>query len=120
MQTQTSDGSPKGASALGRTSLVVGLVGREQPGDENLALRYLAAALKRAGHKPEIVPLCGPHDIRDVVARIQTMNASLVGVSISDADVAIDALAFLHFLRSTGFSGHVTCGGALATIGRHE
>ena len=120
MQTHTSDGSPKSASALGRTSLVVALVGREQPGDENLALRYLAAALKHAGHRPQIVPLCGPHDIPDAVAKIKKLQASLVGVSISDADVAIDALAFLRYLRMSGYFGHVTCGGALATIGRHE
>jgi anaerobic magnesium-protoporphyrin IX monomethyl ester cyclase len=107
-------------SSRAPSSLRVALVGREQPGDENLALRYLAAALKRAGHLPEIVPLCGPYDIRDAATKIQDMNASLVGISISDADVAIDGLAFVHFLRKNGFTGHVTCGGALASIGRHE
>ena len=117
MHTHTSDRS---TSDLGSSSLAVALVGREQPGDENLAIRYLAAALKRAGHRPQIVPLCGPFDIPDAVAKIRKMKASLVGVSISDADVAIDALAFLHYLRQSGYSGHVTCGGALATIGRHE
>jgi len=48
MQAHTSDRSTSG---LGSSSLVVALLGREQPGDENLALRYLGAALKRAGHR---------------------------------------------------------------------
>jgi anaerobic magnesium-protoporphyrin IX monomethyl ester cyclase len=122
MQTQASrsEESPRTRASSSSSSLTVALVGREQPGDENLALRYLAAALKRAGHRPLIVPLCGPADILDAVAIIQKSGASLVGVSVSDADVAIDSLAFLRYLRKSGYTGHVTCGGALATLGRHE
>jgi len=34
--------------------VTVALLGREEPGDENLALRYLSSALERAGHAVEI------------------------------------------------------------------
>ena len=43
-----------------------------------------------------------------------------MGLSISDGDMAIDALAFARYLRGRGFSGHVTSGGTLATLIRHE
>ena len=98
----------------------VALVGREQPGDENLALRYLAAALAEAGHRPHVAPLCGPESLDAAASTIERLGAPLVGISIPDADIAVDALAFVRFLRSRGYEGHVTCGGALATLVRHE
>jgi anaerobic magnesium-protoporphyrin IX monomethyl ester cyclase len=102
------------------TKIDVALVGREQPCDENLALRYLAAALARAGHRPHILPLCGPESLGRAASTILSLHAPLVGVSIPDADIAVDALAFVRFLRGRGFDGHLTCGGALATLVRHE
>ncbi len=102
----------------GRESVV--LVGREQPGDENLALRYLAAALLAAGHRPTIVPLSGPPSLPGAVHAALAAGPALVGLSISDADIAIDTLAFARLLRKRGFGGHITAGGALATLARHE
>ena len=48
------------------TKADVVLLGREREGDENLALRYLAAALEKAGHRPHIIPLCGLPDFPGV------------------------------------------------------
>jgi hypothetical protein len=107
-------------AANARARIDVVLVGREQPGDENLALRYLAASLVQAGHRPHILPLCGPESLDRAASTILRLHAPLVGVSIPDADIAVDALAFVRFLRGCGFAGHVTCGGALATLVRHE
>ena len=98
----------------------VALVGREQSGSENLSLRYLAAALSKAGHRPLIVPLSGPGSLPDAAARIERLKPALVGLSMPDSDVTIDALAFAHYLRSRGYEGHITCGGPLATLVRHE
>jgi methylmalonyl-CoA mutase cobalamin-binding subunit len=102
------------------SSITVALVGREEPGDENLALRYLASALDRAGHEARIVPLGGPLTLVRAVADVLEIGPALVGVSLADADTSIDGLAFIRLLRRQGYKGHVTCGGALATIGRHE
>ncbi|MBI5486263.1 MAG: radical SAM protein [Deltaproteobacteria bacterium] len=98
----------------------VALVGREERGDENLALRYLAAALAQAGHRPHVIPLCGPESLGPAAAAIRKLGAPLVGISIPDADIAVDGLAFVRYLRGGGYRGHVTCGGALATLVRHE
>ena len=108
-----------GRLRMGSRESVV-LVGREQPGDENLALRYLAAALLEAGHHPTIVPLSGPHSLPDAARTALDASPTVIGLSISDADIAIDALAFARLLRSRGFRGHITAGGALATLARQE
>ncbi|MBN2576847.1 MAG: radical SAM protein [Deltaproteobacteria bacterium] len=101
-------------------SVRVALVGRERPDDENLALRYLAAALVKAGHRPLIVPLCGPDDLLPASDAILGVRPPLVGLSIPDADAAIDAFALARYVRRAGYGGHITCGGALATLVRHE
>jgi anaerobic magnesium-protoporphyrin IX monomethyl ester cyclase len=98
----------------------IALVGREQPGDENLALRYLAAALKHAGQRPMLVPLNGPGSLPEAARSVLNARPCLVGLSIPDADMAIDALAFARLLRARGYQGHITAGGALATLARHE
>ena len=94
--------------------VTVALVGREELGDENLALRYLASALKHAGHTPRIVPLGGPTTLLRAVTDVIELRPALVGVSLSDADTSIDGLAFIRLPRKKGYSGHATCGGALA------
>ncbi|MBI5485829.1 MAG: radical SAM protein [Deltaproteobacteria bacterium] len=104
----------------GAPSLDVALVGREQPGDENLALRYLAAALAEAGHRAHIVPLLGPGHLETAVRTVHELRVPVVGVSIPDTDVAIDGFAFVRLLRRRGHVGHVTCGGPLATLIRKE
>jgi radical SAM superfamily enzyme YgiQ (UPF0313 family) len=98
----------------------VALVGRERPGDENLALRYLAAALRNAGHRAQLVPLNGPTGLSAAVNAVEQLRPGLVGLSIPDADIAMDALAFVRLLRRRGYAGHVTCGGPLATLARRE
>src|SRR5678816_1754312 len=80
----------------------VALVGRETPNDENLALRYLATALRTAGHRPELIPLSGPHDVALATDRVLASGFELVGISISDADIAVDAFAFVRHLREHG------------------
>lgn len=106
--------------AVATRPVTVALVGRELPGDENLSLRYLAGALSKAGHRPVIVPLGGPTSLTPAAALLEALRADIVGLSMPDADITIDALAFVLYLRSRGFRGHITCGGPLATLVRHE
>jgi anaerobic magnesium-protoporphyrin IX monomethyl ester cyclase len=96
------------------------LVGRERPGLENLGLRYVAAELERAGHRPRMLALCGPGQISVVAREIIARSPPLVGLAISDSSAALDHLVLARLLRKLGYSGHITAGGALATLVRHE
>jgi anaerobic magnesium-protoporphyrin IX monomethyl ester cyclase len=98
----------------------VALVGRELPGDENLSLRYLAGALTTAGHRVVIVPLDGPDSLGGAAKQLRDAEPDVVGLSMPDADVTIDALALVRYVRGHGYAGHITCGGPLATLVRHE
>ncbi|MGA2448887.1 MAG: radical SAM protein [Polyangiaceae bacterium] len=103
-----------------RGSLDVVLVGRELAGDENLGVRYVASALLAAGHRPHIEALNGIEDVARVTDRILSMATPLVGLAISDALSAIGQFTLAHHLRERGFRGHITGGGALATLARHD
>ena len=46
----------------------VSLVGAEL--EENLGLRYMAAALEKAGHEADIVPFATEYEILDVVGKV--------------------------------------------------
>lgn len=105
---------------VGARVVTVALVGRESAGDENLSLRYLAGALLNAGHRSIVVPLDGPSSLAAAAERIERAKPEIVGLSMPDADVTIDALAFVRYLRARGYRGHITCGGPLATLVRHE
>jgi radical SAM superfamily enzyme YgiQ (UPF0313 family) len=105
---------------VGARGVAVALVGRESAGDENLSLRYLAGALLSAGHRPIVVSLDGPGSLAAAARRIERAKPAIVGLSMPDADVTIDALAFVRYLRTRGYRGHVTCGGPLATLVRQE
>lgn len=100
--------------------ITVALVGRELAGDENLSLRYLAGALATAGHEAVVIPLNGPASLPEAAERLRESGAVILGLSMPDADVTIDALAFVRYVREGGYTGHITCGGPLATLVRHE
>ena len=101
-------------------SCEVVLVGRELPGDENLGIRYVAAALLAAGVRARIEVLSGIEDVSRLADRIVLGAVPLVGLAIGDALAAIDLFTLAHRLRERGFRGHVTGGGAFATLSRHE
>jgi hypothetical protein len=66
------------------------------------------------------VPLLSPVGLADAVKETLAQRPFLVGVSLSDPLVAPLMLAFAHLLRMQGYRGHVTVGGALATLQRAE
>jgi anaerobic magnesium-protoporphyrin IX monomethyl ester cyclase len=93
---------------------VVALVGAEY--EENLSLRYLAAALGPAGFRTEIVPFndpMGPADVADLVLALEPL---VVGLSVPFQSRARDLLAVATELRSRGYRGHVSVGGHFATF----
>lgn len=94
------------------------LVAHEPPNSEHLGIRLVAAGLAEAGFRPRLLPLVTPARLAAVVSETLAVHPFLVGVSISDPLVAPLLLAFVRLLRQRGFAGHITAGGALATLER--
>ena len=103
----------------GRSRDIV-LVAHERPGSEHLGIRMVAAALLDGGYRPHIVQLLSLADVGGLVARTLDERPLFVGVSISDPLVAPLMLTFVRCLRRAGYTGHITAGGALATLLRAD
>ena len=94
------------------------LVAHEPPNCEHLGIRVVAAGLVEAGFRTCVLPIGAPTRLAMVVAETLAAQPFLVGVSISDPLSAPPLLAFVRLLRQRGFTGHITAGGALATLER--
>ena len=92
----------------------VTLIGPDQ--QDNLPLRYLAAALERAGHTATLVRFNHRGDLRRCVDTVLTQAPDLVGLSISFQYAVNDYLHLARELRLRGYSGHLTCGGHVPTF----
>lgn len=90
------------------------LVGPEL--EENLALRYLAAALSGAGHAVRIVAFNRAADIDPVAASILAGGPGLVGCSLVAQRRYEDFGRLVDVLRSRGYEGHLTAGGHFAGL----
>ncbi|MBN1772037.1 MAG: radical SAM protein [Deltaproteobacteria bacterium] len=82
--------------------------------EENLALGYLAAALRAAGHEATFVPFEGPADTAARAALAHRPDA--VGVSLAFQVGAEELLGVPAALRARGFAGFVVAGGAFASL----
>jgi hypothetical protein len=96
----------------------VALVGRRHAWCENLSLGYLRGALEAAGISVRSYQLNDLGDIRGAAERILESGASVLGLSIPEANSALLALGLGQFLSARGFEGHITCGGPFATLTR--
>src|SRR5262245_46348629 len=98
----------------------IALVGPEI--EENLSLRYLASALRRAGYGAEIFPFNSGSALPGLVARITATDDPplLVGISMAFQWRAPDMLALAVALKEAGYRGHVTGGGHFATFAAKE
>ena len=98
----------------------IALVGPEL--EENLSLRYLAAALARAGFGSRIIAFNDDADLEAVMAAILHVPEPplVVGLSLAFQWRAPDFLALAVALREEGYAGHVTTGGHFATFAAEE
>lgn len=92
----------------------VALIGAEF--EENLSLRYLAAAARKGGFSPHILPCNGPDAIPEIVRAIVAERAIVVGISVPFQLRARELLGIGEALREAGFSGHICAGGHFATF----
>jgi anaerobic magnesium-protoporphyrin IX monomethyl ester cyclase len=97
----------------------VALVGPEL--EENLSLRYLAAALDRADVRSEIVPFNQPGDLATVLEALTADRMPLlVALSLAFQWRATEFLALAMALRERGYRGHITAGGHFGTFSARE
>jgi hypothetical protein len=90
------------------------LVGAEY--EENLALRYLAASVERAGFTAEIVPFNAAPGLERAIAQVLATNPLVVGISVPFQLRARELLSLAARLRERGFEGHICAGGHFATF----
>src|SRR4051812_40623458 len=98
--------------------LRVVLVGPIQ--QENLALQYLAASARRAGHEAEVIAYNDRADLDAAVRAVLAREPDLVGLGVAFQNAIEDYLAFMRELRPRGFRGHLTCGGHVPTFCARE
>lgn len=98
----------------------VALIGPEE--EENLSLRYLAAALEAAGFPIEIVPFNSQHDLPNVLRTVLQADPRpiLVGVSLAFQWRAKDCLALVMALKEAGYSGHIATGGHFGSFAAEQ
>ncbi len=83
---------------------------------ENLALQYLAAAARRAGHEAVVVAYSYRADLDAALRRTLALAPDLVGLGIAFQNNVDDYVAFMQELRARGYRGHLTCGGHVPTF----
>ncbi|MFO0755678.1 MAG: radical SAM protein [Byssovorax sp.] len=94
------------------------LVGAEL--EENLALRYLGAALVEAGHTVDFVPFENAAQADHVLAQVREKPPGVVGLSMTFQFRAREFGALAEALRAEGFRGHITAGGHFPTFAFRE
>jgi methylmalonyl-CoA mutase cobalamin-binding subunit len=92
----------------------VALVGAEY--EENLSLRYLAAAVEAAGFVADIVPFEHSTRADDLAAAVVRDAPIVVGLSVPFQHHARATLGLAAALRARGYRGHITAGGHFATF----
>jgi hypothetical protein len=90
------------------------LVGAEE--EENLSLRYLAAACEGAGQSARIVAFNAARDLPAALDNILSEPARVVGLSMAFQSRVMEFAQLGHTLRERGFPGHITAGGHFATL----
>jgi len=94
------------------------LIGAEL--EENLALRYLAAAVEAKGHRASFAAFDRPADGPAVVAAATREKPDVVGMSMTFQYRAREFGALASSLRASGYRGHVTVGGHFPTFAWQE
>lgn len=90
------------------------LVGPER--EENLSLRYLASALRQAGHGVSLARFDSPEHLQSVVRQVGHERPGLVGLSMVFQARGREFYELARALRESGYSGHLTAGGHFATV----
>ena len=96
----------------------VALIGAEF--EENLAVRYLWGALRRAGHQVSQIVFNEADDIEQVAAELAGCGAELAGLSMVFTVRARQFAALATRARELGYGGHIVAGGHFAAFHAEE
>ena len=92
----------------------IALVGAEI--EENLALRYIGASLKQAGHEVELYDFHERDQIDGVADGITASGPELVGLSMIFTARSREFVELAETIRGRGYAGHLTAGGHFASL----
>ena len=92
----------------------VSLIGAEL--EENLGLRYMAAALEKAGHQADIIPFATECEISEVVRLVLRDQPDIAGLSMVFTGRGREFCRLAQALREAGYRGHVIGGGHFASF----
>lgn len=92
----------------------VSLIGAEL--EENLGLRYMAAALESVGHEVVIIPFATEYEIPEVVRRVLENDPDITGLSMVFTGRGREFCRLAQELRRSGYRGHVIGGGHFASF----
>jgi radical SAM superfamily enzyme YgiQ (UPF0313 family) len=92
----------------------VALVGPEL--EENLALRYIHAAVTNAGHEARIYDFHAEDQLAHVAMSIDAFGPDAVGLSMMFTARSREFVELAERLRALGYSGHITAGGHFASF----
>jgi anaerobic magnesium-protoporphyrin IX monomethyl ester cyclase len=84
--------------------------------EENLSVRYPAAALVKAGHTVEIAPFSVPEDTERVLKQIHKFRPDLIALSIAFQSRALAFFDLIKKIRRANASSHITAGGHFPTF----
>src|SRR5579863_7425621 len=84
--------------------------------EENLSLRYLAAALRQAGHSASLARFDSPEYVEGVIQQVLREKPGIVGLSMVFQVRAREFFELARALRKAGYDGHITAGGHFATF----
>lgn len=90
------------------------LIGAED--EENLSIRYLAAALEKDGHKAEIAPCSRYEHFPKVLKMVSEYNPHLIGISIAFQSLAKMFFKLVEEIRKLNYKGHIIVGGHFPTF----
>ena len=92
----------------------VALVGAEL--EENLALRYVHAAVTEAGHEARIYDFHAAEQQNSVAEQVVAFGPEAVGLSMMFTARSREFVAFAARLRELDYAGHITAGGHFASF----
>ncbi len=92
----------------------VALVGPEL--EENLALRYIHAAVTTAGHEARIYDFHAEDQLAEVAMRIAAFAPDAVGLSMMFTARSKEFVGLAERLRELSYAGHITAGGHFASF----
>jgi anaerobic magnesium-protoporphyrin IX monomethyl ester cyclase len=92
----------------------VALIGSEF--EENLSLRYLAAAVAQDGFESLLIPFNDARALDAIAREVVDADPLVVGISVPFQLRARESLALAQRIREAGSSAHITLGGHFATF----